>query len=79
MLKLMLFSGVAVVPLYFLSPILLNLFAGKGRVISYGMPLAANAVIFALLGIGLLFITRDRQLGALVRIVKRRTPKNAQR
>jgi putative peptidoglycan lipid II flippase len=75
MLKLMLFSGLAAAPLYFLSPILLALFAGKGRIVSYGAPLAINAAAFALLGIGLLFVSRDRQLGAFIRILQGRKQK----
>jgi len=69
MLKLILFSCIAVAPLFFLSPILLGLFAGRGRIISYGAPLAINAVIFALLGIGLLVVTKDKQI---YKIIKKR-------
>jgi putative peptidoglycan lipid II flippase len=70
-LKLLVLSAIAVIPVLLLSPHLLELFAGKGRIISYGIPLAINALVFALLGIGLLFITRDRQLKNLLRIISR--------
>ena len=66
-LKLSLFSGIAVIPLHFLSPLLLQLFAGKSRIISYGTPLAVNVTIFALLGLLMLFISRDRLLYSFVR------------
>jgi putative peptidoglycan lipid II flippase len=72
MLKLILLSCIAVAPLYFLSPVLLDLFTGRGRLISYGAPLAINAVIFALLGIGLLFVTRDKQLHGLLRVIRKK-------
>ena len=62
MLKLIVLSAIAVIPLLFLSPVLLDLFGGKGHFIAYGAPLAINAVIFAVIGIGLLFATKDRQL-----------------
>jgi putative peptidoglycan lipid II flippase len=72
MLKLILFSCIAVAPLYFLSPILLGLFAGRGRVVSYGAPLAINAVVFGLVGIGLLVITRDKQVLSLLRVIRKK-------
>jgi len=71
MLKLVLLSCIAVAPLYFLSPVLLGLFAGRGRVISYGAPLMINALVFALLGIGLLFVTKDKQLYKIINMFYR--------
>jgi len=72
LLKLILLSCIAVAPLYFLSPVLVKLFAGRGRIISYGAPLAINAFIFAMLGIGLLVVTRDKQLLGLFRAINKR-------
>jgi putative peptidoglycan lipid II flippase len=66
-LKLSVLSGLALIPVRLLSPRLLAVFAGRGRLISYGIPLAAAALIFAALGILLLIITRDRRLAALLR------------
>jgi putative peptidoglycan lipid II flippase len=76
MLKLSLFSCIAAAPVYFLSPRLLELFAGRGRIVSYGIPLAINAAIFGFTGIALLLITRDRQLRGLIRMIKRRSTNN---
>ncbi|MCL2042935.1 MAG: murein biosynthesis integral membrane protein MurJ [Treponema sp.] len=70
MLKLLVLSGIAAVPVYFLTPCLLELFAGRGRVIAYGIPLAINAFVFAALGIILLVLTKDRQLTALLRAMR---------
>jgi putative peptidoglycan lipid II flippase len=70
-LKLSLLSVIAVIPLRLLSPHILELFAGRGRVIAYGVPLTINAVIFALLGIGLLFVTKDRQFNNLLRLLRK--------
>jgi len=72
MLKLVLFSCIAVAPLYWLSPQLLGLFAGKGRIISYGAPLVINALVFASLGLGLLSITKDKQLFNLFKVLNKK-------
>ena len=71
-LKLIILSGLAVIPIYFLSPVLLEFFSGKGRLISYGIPLAINAVVYILLGCTLLAAVRDRQFFALVRMFRKK-------
>ena len=70
--KLLVLSGIAVIPLLLFSPRLVELFAGRGRIIAYGMPLAINGIIFAALGIGMLFITKDKQLYALINVLKKK-------
>jgi putative peptidoglycan lipid II flippase len=70
--KLAVFSVIALAPVLLLSPRLLSVFAGRGRVISYGIPLVINAVIFALAGIFLLVLTRDKQAVAAARALRRR-------
>jgi putative peptidoglycan lipid II flippase len=72
-LKLSFCSGLAVIPVCFLSPRLLAIFAGRGRIISYGVPLAVNTLVYALLGLLLLWITRDRQIRALAGMVGRKS------
>ena len=72
-LKLLLFSGIAVIPLRFLSPRLLVFFDGKSRIFAYGFPLAINAVVFGLIGITLLFVTRDKLLGELVCKIRKKS------
>jgi putative peptidoglycan lipid II flippase len=69
LMKIIFFSAIAVIPPVFLSPRLLLFFAGHGRIIAYGMPLFVNAVIFFALGIMLLFITKDKLLHGLVRMI----------
>jgi putative peptidoglycan lipid II flippase len=71
-LKLALFSGLAVLPVLWLHPRLAALFAGRGRFIAYGLPLALTATLYCILGFGLLFISRDQQVWALIRIFKKR-------
>ena len=70
--KLILLSGIAVVPVLFLSPFLSALFAGNGRIVSQGAPLLINALIYAAAGILLLAATRDKQFLAIVRMIRRR-------
>ncbi|MDR2785081.1 MAG: murein biosynthesis integral membrane protein MurJ [Treponema sp.] len=70
-LKLAVFSIIAAAPVLFLSPRIASAFAGRGRVISYGIPFIINAVIFAAAGILLLALTRDKQAVALVRALRR--------
>ena len=71
-LKLAAVSGLAVIPVRQLSPRLLALCAGRGRLVSWGVPLAVNTLVFATLGILLLVITRDRYLCGLLRGIPRR-------
>jgi len=71
-LKLSLLSAVAVAPVLLLSPLLLELFAGSVRIVSFGIPLALNALVFGLLGVALLAATKDKQLGMLVQTLRRR-------
>ena len=70
--KLLLLSGLAVLPVHLLSPRLIVVFSEHGRIISYGAPLLLCVMIFAVLGVLLLVVTRDRQLGALVKAIRRK-------
>ncbi|MDR1838515.1 MAG: polysaccharide biosynthesis C-terminal domain-containing protein, partial [Treponema sp.] len=71
-LKLALLSGLAVVPVYFLSHLLQGLFVGRGRIISYGIPLTISTIAYILLGFALLAIVRDQNLLAFVKMVKKK-------
>jgi putative peptidoglycan lipid II flippase len=73
-LKLILFSGISVFPIVWISPRLLALFAGQGRLIAYGLPLLINTLLFAALGILLLVLTGDKQMRVLIKIIRRRFP-----
>ena len=65
--KLLLLSGIAVIPVWFLSPLLVYVFAGGGRIVSCGAPLMINAFVFAATGILLLAVTKDKILFSLMR------------
>ena len=69
-LKMVLFSALALIPVLLLSPALASLFAGRGRIISQGLPLVINALVYAAAGILLLAVTRDKQLTSIRRILK---------
>lgn len=69
--KIILFSVIASVPVYFLRPVLLNAFSGHSRIISYGLPVAITAVIFGIIGVGLLIVTGDKSTKALIKKIKR--------
>jgi len=71
-LKLLVMSAIAVIPVILLSPHLLAFFAGQGRLAAYGAPLAINALVFGTLGITMLIVTRDRQIGIVLQAIKRK-------
>jgi putative peptidoglycan lipid II flippase len=69
--KLAVFSTLATAPLFLLSPRLVAFFAGRSRLVSYGVPFAVCALVFAAIGILLLFLSRDRQALALTGMLRR--------
>jgi putative peptidoglycan lipid II flippase len=71
-LKLSFLSGLAVVPIHFLSPLLLGIFAGKGRIIAYGIPLTISTLVYILLGLALLALVRDRYILAFIKIFRKK-------
>jgi len=70
-LKMIILSALAVIPIYFLSPLLGEIFADNGRLISYGVPLLINAFVFIVIGISLLFAVKDQHLLAILKIIKK--------
>jgi len=70
--KLSFISGLAVIPIHFLSSISREVFAGKGRIISYGIPLTINTIVYILLGLALLVLFRDRYILAFINIFRKK-------
>jgi len=70
-LKVSVISVLAVIPIYFLSPLLRAFFMGRGRIVAYGVPLMINVIIYMLLGIAMLALVRDKNLFTLARMLKR--------
>ncbi len=58
-LKMVVFSILASVPVYLLKDKIVSAFSGYNRFISQGVPVALTAIMFAFVGVGLLFLTRD--------------------
>jgi putative peptidoglycan lipid II flippase len=70
-IKLLVFSGLALIPVLLLSPQLTEIFIGRGRIISMGVPLLINGLAFAATGIVLLAATKDRHLLGIVQMIKK--------
>ncbi|GAB1483722.1 murein biosynthesis integral membrane protein MurJ [Treponema sp.] len=70
-LKLVAFSLIAVAPLYIWGDSLRRIFAGKGRLVSQGVPLIISALVFAVIGTGLLIITQDQQVRSISKRLRR--------
>lgn len=77
-IRMIAFSLIASCPIYFLRPILLNVFSGYNRFIAFGVPVFICALIFALIGIILLIIFKDETAVAIVNKIKNRA-KNAKK
>lgn len=71
-LKITIFSIIAAIPCYFLRPILLKSFENYGRFISYGVPVIILAIIFIVIGIAELIITKDDIIKVILKKVKSR-------
>jgi putative peptidoglycan lipid II flippase len=72
-LKIAAFSAIAVVPVVLVKAPLAALFASRNRLVSQGAPLLVSGLLFAAIGIGLLFLTRDRYCVGLVRKLRGHT------
>ena len=71
-LKMLILSALAIIPIYFISPVLNNIFIGHGRIISYGVPLILNAVIYFFIGFVLLAVVKDKNLHGLLNIIRKK-------
>ncbi len=71
-LRMIVFSAVASVPVLLLRGKIISLFDGHSRWISQGVPVIITAAMFALIGLGLMALTRDPLLKSVVRKFKRK-------
>ena len=71
-IKLMVFSAIALIPILFLSDPFEALFSGRNRFFSLGIPLFLMALLYGILGVALLLVTGDRQLRALIAMMKKK-------
>jgi putative peptidoglycan lipid II flippase len=72
-LKMIILSALAIIPIYFLSPGLYKIFAEHGRFISYGAPLAINTIIYLLLGLAMLALVRDQNFIGIIKMIRKKT------
>ena len=72
-LKIAVFSLIASVPVYFMKDAVIGFFAGHTRIVSHGIPVAATAAVFGIVGIILLFATKDGIVKAAAGKIKRRS------
>ncbi|WP_407398671.1 murein biosynthesis integral membrane protein MurJ [Treponema sp.] len=71
-MKIVLFSAIASVPVYFMRETAVNSFAGHARLISHGIPVASTAAVFGIVGIVLLVATKDGIVKAAAGKLRRR-------
>ena len=71
-LRMIVFSAVASVPVLLLRGKIISLFDGHSRWISQGVPVIITAAMFALIGLGLMALTRDPLLKSVARKFKRK-------
>lgn len=72
MLKVVIYSVIAAIPVYFLRPILLNFFSDHGKIISMGMPILISAIVFFIIGVSEMVITKDEVVQTILKKLRRR-------
>jgi putative peptidoglycan lipid II flippase len=72
LLKIIVLSAIAVLPVLLAGPRLDAAFAGHNRLISRGLPFALSCLLFGLVGVLGLVLTRDKTAGSLVGAFKRK-------
>ena len=65
MTRIVLFSAIASVPVYFMKKPVIAAFSGRNRLISQGVPLCITACTFGIAGIILLIVTKDPLIKAI--------------
>jgi putative peptidoglycan lipid II flippase len=71
--KILAFSVIAALPLYFLRPLIVDFFAfSSSRLVFAGLSLLVEILVFGVLGLGLLALTKDEAASALLGRLHRR-------
>ena len=70
-LKMCVLSVIAAVPTYFVHNALTGLFEGHGSLIAYGAPVVISALLFAIIGVLELVITRDEVISVILKKVRK--------
>lgn len=69
-LKMAVYSIIAAIPCYFIHSLLVKFFAENSRIVSYGIPVILTAMLFAIIGIAELIITKDEIIHTIIQKVK---------
>ncbi|MCL2763909.1 MAG: murein biosynthesis integral membrane protein MurJ [Treponema sp.] len=72
-LKILILSALAIIPVYFLSPVLRAIFAGHARIVSFGIPLALCAIVYIALGLVMLALVKDKYFTGIINMIRKRT------
>ena len=72
-IKIIVFSAIAVIPVFFLGDTLEAFFTGHGRFMGLGLPLVIMALLYGFIGALLLILTKDRQIWAVINMVRKKT------
>ena len=70
-LKMCVFSVIAAIPTYFVHKLTVDYFAGYSKIICYGAPIVISGIVFALIGVLELVITRDEIVRIILKKVKK--------
>jgi len=70
--KLILMSVVASVPTYFVRKLVLPVFADYSRILSQGLPILITAIVFAIIGVAELVITKDEVVMVILKKFRKR-------
>ena len=70
-LKMCAFSAIAAVPTYFVHKLMTGFFEGHGRIVGFGAPVIISAIVFGIVGVLELVITRDEIINVILKKVKR--------
>ncbi len=69
--RIVIFSVIAVVPTYFVHKALIKAVADYGRIVGYGVPVVGSAIVFAIVGVGLLVVTKDELISVILKKVRK--------
>lgn len=70
-LKMCVFSVIAAVPTYFVHKLTVEYFADYSKIICYGAPILISGIVFAIIGVLELVITRDEIVRVILKKVKK--------
>lgn len=69
--RIIILSVIAAIPTYFIHNLLVKVFSDSGRLLGFGMPVILSAIVFAIIGVLELIITRDELVKVILKKVKR--------